>query len=91
MKQYINDYLKETKDENKRIVNILNDTTVPINIFIKYLLNNKCYDFVAYIHEKIFNDLGYINVTKNKLSCLDTSDEPLKYFIDTGALRFAEN
>lgn len=90
IEQYVGDYLKEKKDENGRIANILNDMTVPIDILIKILLNNKCYDFVAYIHEKIFNDLGYVNVTKNRLSCLDTRDEPFKYFIDTGALRFSK-
>lgn len=78
LKRYIYEYFKSKKEvdreEHKNIIYIYdmhNLETVLVSCFIKYLLDFGHCEFIAYIYEKIFNDLGYIDTTKDRLFYLD--------------------
>jgi len=65
---YIDDYIKNEKYitvAEHRIIMSVSERTQPVSYFIKKLMDNNCCSFVAYIYEKIFDDLGYVDTAKD--------------------------
>lgn len=74
LKKYIDEYfkIKVDKEEYVKIMDIYNRyETVHVFDFMRTLLDFKHCEFISYIYEKVFDDLGYINTTKDHLFYLD--------------------